>query len=351
MQLDFHYYGTYCAAILAGWSHENSLNICYSAQFVDCCSKALLAKIRGPVSAATTQLQVELMDQHTDLPGMQDMTRIWVSFHFLPYDLYAEVRKWAPAPYRNKYRLICGPNGQLVKDTVELAKGESLQAAGVAMHVLADTWAHRYFAGTPSLVINNTNYHFYELVGDHGNGTWRQVRFRHGPSSSDDLEQGIYVATVFRSRENSIMNLGHGRAGHLPDYSFMRYKYLPAWGNYAEVLKDNPSDYYHAFCQMIFALKYLRGAEEEFVTDCYDKEAAAPLAFAESLSGHTVEDFDETRYEQEYMAAEGTAKEETFLGNFVRAAAAQKAMVTAAIARSGNRLAGVPAIRKERQAG
>ena len=71
MQLDFHYYGTYCAAILAGWSHEDSLKICYSAQFVDCCSKALLAKIRGPVSAATTQLQVELMDQHTDLPGMQ----------------------------------------------------------------------------------------------------------------------------------------------------------------------------------------------------------------------------------------------------------------------------------------
>ena len=107
------------------------------------------------------------------------------------------------------------------------------------------------------------------------------------------------------------------------------------------------------------------------MTDCYDKEAAAPFekrimeiltvrrpdacedwkAFAESLSGHTVEDFDETRYEQEYMAAEGTAKEETFLGNFIRAAAAQKAMVTAAIARSGNRLAGVPAIRKERQAG
>ena len=164
MQLDFHYYGTYCAAILAGWSHEDSLKICYSSQFVDCCSKALLSRIRGPVSAAATQLQVELMDQHTDLPGMQDMTRIWASFHFLPYDLYAEVRKWAPASYRNKYRLICGPNGQLVNDTVELAKGESLQAAGVAMHVLADTWAHRYFAGTPSLVINNTNYHFYEIL-------------------------------------------------------------------------------------------------------------------------------------------------------------------------------------------
>ena len=371
VQLDFHYYGTYCAAILAGWSHEDSLKICYSAQFVDCCSKALLARIKGPASAATTQLQLELMEQHTDLPGLQDMTRIWASFHFLPCDLYAEVRKWAPAPYRNKYRMICGPNGALVKETVELAKGGSLQAAGVAMHVLADTWAHRYFAGTPSLVINNTNYYFYELYGEAESGTWRQVRFRHGPSSSDDLEQGIYVSTVFRGRENSIMNLGHGRAGHLPDYSFMRYRYLPAWGNYAEVLKDNPSDYYHAFCQMIYGLKYLRGAEETFETERYDKEEAAPYekkimeiltvrrpdactdwkAFAESLSGRAVEDFDEKRYEQEYMTAGGTEKEGTFLGSFIHAAAAQKSMVTAEIARSGNRLAGVPAIRKERQAG
>jgi hypothetical protein len=31
------------------------------------------------------------------------------------------------------------------------------------MHVLADTWAHRNFAGTPSLVINNTDYYFYEI--------------------------------------------------------------------------------------------------------------------------------------------------------------------------------------------
>ena len=28
------------------------------------------------------------------------------------------------------------------------------------MHVLADTWAHRNFAGTPSLVINNTTGYF-----------------------------------------------------------------------------------------------------------------------------------------------------------------------------------------------
>lgn len=39
MQLDFHYYATYCAAFLAGYSHEESLSICTAAQFVDCCTK------------------------------------------------------------------------------------------------------------------------------------------------------------------------------------------------------------------------------------------------------------------------------------------------------------------------
>ena len=62
--------------------------------------------------------------------------------------------------------ITIGENGRLFfagQDTVELAKGRSLQAVGIAMHVLADTWAHQNFAGTPSLVINNTNFHFFAI--------------------------------------------------------------------------------------------------------------------------------------------------------------------------------------------
>ena len=55
MQKDFHYYATYCAACLAGYSHEESMEICYSAQFVDWCSKTLLSKLKAPRAAATTQ--------------------------------------------------------------------------------------------------------------------------------------------------------------------------------------------------------------------------------------------------------------------------------------------------------
>ena len=388
MQIDFHYYATYCAAIIAGYTHEESLAIGYSAQLVDECSRTFLKTVHGPYSAATTQLQLELMDARTDSVGLQDITRIWASFHFLPADLQAEHKKCSKR-YLNKYRLICGPNGDLVVDTVELARGGGLQAAGIAMHVLADTWAHRYFAGTPSLVINNTNEHFYEIRSEEGHLVERKIDFRHSPSEPDDLEAGIYTNSVAQGGENSIMNLGHGRAGHLPDYSFMRYRYLPAWGGYREVVKNNPSDYLHAFCQMVYALRCLReggGTEESprskaaaipvgalravseiraelpaFAKDTYEIDLVLPWekeikdilvrrqldasedwkAFGEKLSGQAIEAFDPNRYKEEFVSAPADRRDETFLGKFFLAALAQKSMVTNRIYASGNRLAGI----------
>lgn len=356
MQKDFHYYATYCAAFLAGYSHEESLAIGYSAQFVDCCSQSLLTKLGGPKSAATTQLQMEMMDAKLDPVGLQNITRIWASFHFLPGDLYAQ-KKWVFPLYRNKYRLICKPNGALVKDTVEQAKGSSLQAVGIAMHVLADTWAHQNFAGTPSLVINNTNFQFFEVMED---GQRRKITFRHNPSAEDNLDKSIYTCSLYQAQEHSIMNLGHGRAGHLPDYSFVRYTYLPAWADYEEIVKDNPSDYYHAFCQMIYAMKYLRGIYPEFETGRYDTEAVSAWdqeirgilgkrqldacddwkAFGEMLSGEVIPEFAITCYQQEYLQAGKKNQDNTFLGQFILAALSQKSMVTNKIFISKNLLAG-----------
>ena len=356
MQKDFHYYATYCAAYLAGYSHEESMEICYSAQFVDWCSRTLLSKLKAPRAAATTQLQLELMDTNPDIIGLQEITRIWSSFHFLPYDLKANVKHGSKI-YRDKYSLICNPNGELVRNTVSLAKDADMQSVGVAMHVLADTWAHRYFAGTPSLVINNTNYYFYELMPD---GEERQLNFRHSASAPDDLERSIYTNSLYQGNEHSIMNLGHGRAGHLPDYSFIRYKYLPAWGNFEEIVKDNPSDFYHAFCQMVYAMKYLRGAYKHFELEQYDTESVAPWdaeihailekrqldasddwrALGEKISGHAIEDFDLEKYQDEYLNAPKEEKDETFLGKFILAALSQKSMVTNKIFKSGNLLAG-----------
>ena len=359
MQIDFHYYATYCAAALAGYTHDECMKICYSAQFVDECSRTFLSRIRGPMNAATTQLSLEMMDARTDVIGLQDITRIWASFHFLPYDLYAEVK--GTKKYKSKYRMICGPNGSLVVDTVDLAKDKSLQAAGVAMHVLADTWAHRYFAGTPSLVINNTNGYFYEIIPDGDEFSERKIEFNHNPHAVDDPEKGKYTNSVYQGSENSIMNLGHGRADHLPDYSWARYRYLPAWGDYREIIKDNPSDYINAFCQMVYALKYIRTGSGTFSTGQYSPEAISPWEDAvnsiilkrqtdasedwktlgEKLSGQEIEPFDIEKYQNEYKQAGADEKNDTFLGRFILAALAQKSMVTNRIYQSGNMLAGI----------
>ncbi len=357
MNSDFHYYATYCAAIIAGYTHDESLDIAYSDCFVDMCTRTLLSKIDGPFSSATTQLNLELMDTPTDVVGLQDITRIWASFHFLPKDLYAEPKQRCSKRYKNKYRLICGTNGALLADTVNLAKDKSLQAVGLAMHVLCDTWAHKTFAGTPSQVINGPYNVFYEIMPD---GSEKQITFRHTASMPDDLDQGIYTCSLAAGSENSIMNLGHGRAGHLPDYSFIKYKYLPAWGNYEEIVKDNPSDYRHAFCQMIYALKFLRGEYSEFELEKYDFEAIKDLeseidtilrkrqlssaddwkALGERLSGKEIEPFDVEKYQPEYIDAAEDDKDDTFLGKFILASLAQKSMITNKIFRSGSKLAG-----------
>ncbi len=364
MQEDFHYYATYCAAFLAGYSHEESMQICYSAQFVDLCSRTLLSKLKGPKDAATTQLQLELMDARTDIIGLMDITRIWASFHFLPQNLYARKPKRTKR-YMNKYRLICGPNGELVKKTVCLAKDKPLQSVGIAMHVLADTWAHSYFAGTPSLVINNTDREFYEVLQTEEGLRERQIKFRHNPSAPDDLQNGLYTNSLYQRSENNIMNLGHGRAGHLPDYSFVTYRYLPAWNDYKMIEKNNPSDYLHAFCQMICAMQYLRGEREDFETDRYAFDTIASLkerimqiietrqlsasgdwkALGEELSGETVEDFDLEKYQDEYLRASADDKPNTYLGKFFAGAIAHKGMVCDNIFKSGNPLAGFVAVK------
>lgn len=355
MQIDFHYYATYSAAYLAGYSTSEALQIAYSAFMVDQCTDTFLRKVKGPLVAATTQIQMELMSANTDVIGLQNMTRIWSSFHFLPKDLYAPKRKGSTKRYMRKHRLICGPNGELVKDTIELAKGSSYQAIGIAMHVLADTWAHMYFAGTPSVAINTVNDYIFEIMPD---GSKERIVFKHNPIAPDDAIEKKYSASIFQSNENSIMNLGHGQVGHLPDYSYCVYSYLPAWDGYEEIIKDNPSDYNKAFRQMVYAMKYLRGDIDKFELDTYAYDEVEPYAeeineiflkrqilscddwkaFGEKLTGVEVPEFDIGKYQEEYMNSDD--KDNTFLGNFFNCAIKHKSMITKKIHDSGNPLAG-----------
>ena len=63
-------------------------------------------------------------------------------------------------------------------------------------------------------------------------------------------------------------------------------------------------------------------------------------AFGEKLSGKEIPEFDVEQYTEDYRTASEEDKDDTFLGKFILAALAQKSMVTNAIFKSGNLLAG-----------
>ena len=130
---------------------------------------------------------------------------------------------------------------------------------------------------------------------------------------------------------------------------------MPAWADYFEVLKDNPSDYERAFTQMVYALKYLRGETESFVKDTYDTSVMEKYGdrirtiirkrqinacedwkkFGEELSGETIEEFDLTKYEDEYDLIPADSKNKSFIGKFIEGALQQKGMVTDEISKAG----------------
>ena len=140
----------------------------------------------------------------------------------------------------------------------------------------------------------------------------------------------------------------------------MRYRYLPAWADYEAVVKDNPAEYYNAFCQMVRALRYLRGEIPAFEKGVYDTAVVSPWedeirqillkrqpdacadfkALGEKLSGTEIPDFDQSLFTEGYRAAAKEEKDDTLLGRYIIAALAQKSMVTNRIYKSGNLLAG-----------
>ena len=109
---------------------------------------------------------------------------------------------------------------------------------------------------------------------------------------------------------------------------------------------------------MIYAMKYLRGEIDVFVTDKYDTDAVKSIegylkdifekrqsdscadwkALVKRLYGEEIEDFNAEKYQDEYISA--ADKDDSFIGRYIKGSLAQKSMVTNRIYRSGNLLAG-----------
>ncbi|POZ60618.1 DUF6765 family protein [Chromobacterium alticapitis] len=278
MEIDFHYYATYLAAGLAGYSTapagEGQLSdaaiIAHAAQYVDDLDESRVLDDDGcfriqsrdftPVATVQTNGQIGKMEIGVgEWPAerLKKLRRIWSAFHFLPgnYGNNPERLPYGdPAVLRSggedyarigeEFQLLCRPNSLLVDKMVhDLARHARepyfLHLLGLRMHVLADTWAHMNYAGTPSCYVNDAQ----PFVWDNA----KRAPIPFAPFSA--------TPSTFTPR--SVAYLGHGRMGHLPDCPWLVYTYQPLWSD-APITKNNPADYLMAFRQLVAVLSWAR---------------------------------------------------------------------------------------------
>jgi hypothetical protein len=276
MNIDFHYYATYLAARIAEYTKEEAQIIAYAAQYVDESTEDMVDMELLPdlkKSTPTTESILTLVKRNADLlyedREIQESEKIWTCFHFLPGNIhpndplkeYRGSKNYGKTVYGDKekraFSLMCQPNSVLCEKMINNISQYNqepyfLELLGICMHILADTWSHCYFAGTPSWWINEGPKEVYDSSGD-------IIKFSIIPSYDEtstvnELFSDNYLfATPPMLDFRSFTYLGHGRMGGIPDVPFMRYRYQPQW-NDKEVFKDNPSDFMLAFRQMVYAM-------------------------------------------------------------------------------------------------
>lgn len=290
MNMDFHYYATYLAARVAGYEKEEAKTIAYAAQYVDESDSDMIDKKLLPDLSETTPTiegMGKLLGRNMDLireeEEIRESERIWRSFHFLPGNIHEEddkkiymgERKYTKTflgmhvlgtPEYGKeearaFSLMCQPNSVLSEKMINDVRNNTkqpyyLELLGIRMHVLADTWAHCYFAGTPSWWVNEAPRDVYYVPS----GEKMEYSVLKDFSITDFnkyMADNYFFATPPMPSFKSFSYLGHGRMGAVPDVPFMHYRYKPKWSN-EDVEKNNPEEFLLAFRQLVYAMNCIK---------------------------------------------------------------------------------------------
>lgn len=271
MNKDFHYYATYLAALLAGFSKEETDIIAYAAQFVDDCTKSSKPdSAPDRVTCMTTKEMVEMNAKPSSWSrnDKRAFYEIWQCFHFLPgnefytnsYNKDAAKGKSHFTEYDNElFRKMCLPNSIAVKEMIEDVKNyyntsNYLHMIGLRMHVLADTWSHQNFLGTPKWCINDIDTDNVEIEAD---GQWKKASL--SVTNSDNLSELKFKNTPVMPSYESVSYLGHGRIGSIADYGCLKFRYKAFWNDGVTYIeRDNVEIFSKAFHQMYYAMKCIR---------------------------------------------------------------------------------------------
>ena len=270
MDLNFHYYVTYSAARKAGFSDADALLIACAARYVDECEDVTVQSIG-------TIFRDNLKDTfETEKVRRAVQAVIWPAFHFLPGD-YEAFEDYLTTQYRrgqrrSEYKLICGPESRLIDKLVQAAKEcyqgsgddqekrkKALVRTGIAMHTLADTFAHQGFAGISSYDVNEV-YQVMHLPPETGRAP--EELFTVQPELKKRFAKISYCVPGRYSpapSKSSFGNLGHGRIGAYADIPSEVLLYRAQWRDprASWILRYNPLEFYCAYLQMTDAMRYI----------------------------------------------------------------------------------------------
>lgn len=233
MQIDMHYYGTYCLARAAGIKRDSSHTVAYAAEFVD----DNVAHNVDDHEDGSKIFSIPTAHHAGDLSNREpeDQRFIWVPFHFLPGNEGSSFTE----------RLICRKDSTLAQEMVKnhLSNGHKafgLELLGITAHVYADTFAHYDFSGVSSR-FNRVDGSTFELTQDEA-----VVEAALGQSFGAWMSKHGGLLSNIRSGINAIAesysgSLGHGAVSNYPDLPFLQWKFT--FENGTTAYHDNPATF------------------------------------------------------------------------------------------------------------
>lgn len=310
MDQDFHYYGTYYAARVGGsFTTAEATVIAKASNFIDFLNNTSYGGywrlVRDTQKRSTDAYQVigdvnspRYTFQGTLSSGVSPEDGLWGSYHFTPgnypdprgtpsvIDVHgSEVAKALPGHVIRdttlgsyERTLLNRPQSALsralVADTIacatddsrleqillrsiggwELLRGDAHDAnlarfrlllIGARAHVIADTWAHQDWSPIDDEM--NT----YWDIGLSVLGR-QSIDYQDTSTEWKNVVLSVMKHENLKAVPNGTSYLGHGWMGHLPDYSFIKYRYRPCWRAKDDdpLVRDNPTQYRYAFLEL-----------------------------------------------------------------------------------------------------
>lgn len=248
MKVDFHHAVTYVVARHAGFSPEEAATVAYSAAYVDDATNSGTIRFENGAMYSRRSSAHRMIDYR----NLQEVLNhsVWIPFHFLPGNGGCAAGDHPTGSFIQK--LVCYPDSPVAHDMLEAACARKdtrsgLYRLGIAMHVLADTWAHQGFTGVIHDIndVSHIRCDGEDLDAPILNRWKRWVQWMQ--KGWGRLKSGF---------AGEVLPLGHAAVLDYPDTPFLRWSYRSHAGEW--VYCDNVSRFVEAAEGMCRAMQRYR---------------------------------------------------------------------------------------------